>query len=69
MTSVLQIHGISVESLLQQGRAPQDVVALVMATHEVRVEQLMSALSEIEALSCVQAPPVAMPILVADQEG
>ena len=69
VTSVLQIHGISVESLLQQGRAPQDVVALVMTTHEVRVERLMSALSEIEALSCVQAPPVAMPILVADQEG
>ena len=69
VTSVLQIHGISVESLLQQGRAPQDVVALVMTTHEVRVEWLMSALSEIEALSCVQAPPVAMPILVADQEG
>ena len=69
VTSVLQIHGISVESLLQQGRAPQDVVALVMTTHEVRVERLMSALSEIEVLSCVQAPPVAMPILVADQEG
>ena len=69
VTSVLQIHGISVESLLQQGRAPQDVVALVMTTHEVRVERLMSALSEIEALSCVQAPPVAMPILIADQEG
>ena len=69
VTSVLQNHGISVESLLQQGRAPQDVVALVMTTHEVRVERLMSALSEIEALSCVQAPPVAMPILVADQEG
>ena len=69
VTSVLQTHGISVESLLQQGRAPQDVVALVMTTHEVRVERLMSALLEIEALSCVQAPPVAMPILIADQEG
>ncbi len=69
VTSVLQSHGISVESLLQQGRAPQDVVALVMTTHEFRVARLMSALSDIEALSCVQAPPVAMPILVADQEG
>ena len=69
VTSVLQSHDISVESLLQQGRAPQDVVALVMTTHEVKVERLMNALSEIESLSCVQAPPVAMPILVADQEG
>ena len=29
----------------------------------------MKALSEIEALSCVQAPPVAMPIMLAAQEG
>ena len=69
VTSVLQTHCISVESLLQQGRAPQDVVALVMTTHEVAVDRLMTALDEIESLSCVQAPPVAMPILIADQEG
>ena len=69
VTSVLQTHGISVESLLQQGRAPQDVVALVMTTHEVSVDRLMKALEEIESLSCVQASPVAMPILIADQEG
>jgi homoserine dehydrogenase len=69
VTSVLQTHAISVESLLQQGRAPQDVVALVMTTHEVSVDRLMKALDELESLSCVQAPPVAMPIVVADQEG
>jgi len=69
VTSVLQTHDISVESLLQQGRAPQDVVALVLTTHEGGVERLMTALSEIESLSCVQAPPVAMPILVPGQEG
>ena len=69
VTSVLQTHDISVESLLQQGRAPQDVVALVMTTHEVGVDRLMKALSEIESLSCVQAPPVAMPIMLAAQEG
>jgi homoserine dehydrogenase len=69
VTSVLQTHAISVESLLQQGRAPQDVVALVMTTHEVSVDQLMKALDEIESLSCVQSPPVAMPIHGADKEG
>jgi homoserine dehydrogenase len=69
VTSVLQAHAISVESLLQQGRAPQDVVALVMTTHDVSVARLMKALDEIEALSCVQAPPVSMPIMGADQEG
>ena len=69
ITSVLQIHDISVESMLQQGRAPQDTVALVLATHEVGVERLMTALTEIESLSCVMAAPVAMPILVPGQEG
>ena len=44
-------------------------MALVMTTHEVSVGRLMRALEEIESLSCVQAPPVAMPIVVADQEG
>jgi hypothetical protein len=40
-----------------------------MTTHEVSVDHLMKALDELESLSCVQAPPVAMPIVVADQEG
>ncbi|NCF49228.1 MAG: homoserine dehydrogenase [Bacteroidetes bacterium] len=68
VTSVLQNNDISIESLLQQGRSPQETVALVMTTHEVGVEQLMKALGEIEALACVQAPPVAMPILIEDLE-
>jgi len=68
VTSVLQKHDISVESLLQQGRAPQDVVALVMTTHEVAVDRLMKALSEIQSLDCVQAPPVAMPVMLDARE-
>ncbi|MBU74519.1 MAG: homoserine dehydrogenase [Rhodospirillaceae bacterium] len=69
ITSILQTHGISVESLLQQGRAPEDVVALVMTTHEVAGEKLAKALAEIEGLSCVQAAPVSMPVLNGDLEG
>ena len=69
ITSILQVHGISVESMLQQGRAPEDVVALVMTTHEVAVDRMAKALSEIEALSSVMAPPVSMPVLVGDLEG
>ena len=69
ITSILQVHGISVESMLQQGRAPEDVVALVLTTHEVAVDRMAKALSEMEALSSVQAPPVSMPILVGDLEG
>ena len=65
VTSVLQKHDISVESLLQQGRAPQDAVALVMATHEVAQTKLAKALERIERLDCVRGAPVHMPILTA----
>jgi hypothetical protein len=55
--------------LLQQGRAPGDVVALVMTTHETPVASLKKALDEMEDLPIVKAKPVAMPILLADLEG
>jgi homoserine dehydrogenase len=69
VTAILQKHDISVEGLLQQGRAPGDVVALVMTTHETPVTSLKKALDEMEDLPIVKAKPVAMPILLADLEG
>jgi homoserine dehydrogenase len=69
VTAILQKHDISVEGLLQQGRAPGDVVALVMTTHETTVTSLKKALDEMEGLPIVKAKPVAMPILLADLEG
>jgi len=69
ITRVLQQHDISVESLLQQGRSPDNVVPLVMTTHETSAEALAAALAAIEALDCVRAKPVAMPILPDDLEG
>ena len=69
VTAILQKHDISIEGLLQQGRAPGDVVALVMTTHETPVASLKKALDEMEDLPIVKAKPVAMPILLADSEG
>jgi homoserine dehydrogenase len=69
VTAILQKHDISIEGLLQQGRAPGDVVALVMTTHETPVSSLKKALDEMEGLPIVKAKPVAMPILLADLEG
>jgi homoserine dehydrogenase len=66
VTNVLQKHSISVESLIQQGRAPGDIVALVMTTHETEESILTKALDQIINLSCVKAKPVSMPILSAD---
>jgi len=68
VTGILQNHKISVESLIQQGRAPGDVVALVMTTHETAENTLAQALDEMASLPSVKAKPVAMPIFSADQE-
>lgn len=68
VTGILQKHKISVESLIQQGRAPGDVVALVMTTHETAEDTLVAALDEMASLPSVKAKPVAMPIFSADQE-
>ena len=68
VTGILQKHKISVESLIQQGRAPGDVVALVMTTHETAEDTLAAALDEMASLPSVKAKPVAMPIFSADQE-
>jgi homoserine dehydrogenase len=69
VTKILQNHDISVESLVQQGRAPDDVVALAMTTHECAASALEAALGELAALSCVKAAPVSMPIVPSEQEG
>ncbi len=68
VTGILQKHKISVESLIQQGRAPGDVVALVMTTHETDEDTLTASLDEMASLPSVKAKPVAMPIFAADQE-
>ena len=68
VTGILQNHKISVESMIQQGRAPGDVVALVMTTHETAENTLAQALDEMASLPSVKAKPVAMPIFSADQE-
>ena len=66
VTSILQKFEISVEGLLQKGRAPNDVVALVMTTHETSRTSILNALREIEGLDTVRSKPVAMPILSVD---
>ena len=68
LTGILQKYSISVESLLQQGRAPGNAVALVMTTHETSVANLGIALDEMEKLPIVKAKPVAMPIMLTDKE-
>ena len=68
LTGILQKHSISVESLLQRGRAPGNAVALVMTTHETSNANLDMALDEMEKLPIVKSKPVAMPIMLTDKD-
>ena len=50
-------HGVSIESVLQRGRNPGEVVPVVMVTHECNEASISTALAEIEALSTVAEAP------------
>jgi homoserine dehydrogenase len=57
VTAILARHDVSIETMIQRGRAPGEAVALVMVVHETRDENLALALSEIAGLSAVMEPP------------
>ena len=50
-------YGISLESVLQRGRNPGEVVPVVMVTHECEEAAMRRALAEIKALDAVAEPP------------
>lgn len=58
IASVLGRHKISMASVIQQERAPQITVPVVMRTHECEERNLKLALTEIRRRKFVQAEPV-----------
>ena len=59
VTGALRDARISLESMLQRGRAPGEAVPVVLVTHECEEAQMQSALSRIAALpSVVESPAV-----------
>ena len=62
VTAVLRDQGISLESMLQRGRAPGEAVPVVMVTHETRESAMTAALERIEALNTVLEPPTVIRI-------
>ncbi|MFC4351453.1 homoserine dehydrogenase [Fodinicurvata halophila] len=57
IATALRDEEISVEALLQRGRAPGEAVPLVIVTHETGEAQVLRALNRIEELdSCLQEP-------------
>jgi homoserine dehydrogenase len=57
VTAVLRDLGVSLESMLQRGRAPGEAVPVVLVTHETRESAMREALARIEALDAVLESP------------
>ena len=52
--------GVSLESMLQRGRAPGEAVPVVLVTHETNEAAMRAALDQIARSDAVLEPPRAM---------
>lgn len=57
VTAALRDAGVSLESMLQHGRAPGEAVPVVLVTHETDEAAMRSALDRIGAMDAVLEPP------------
>jgi homoserine dehydrogenase len=57
VTGILRDQAISLESMLQRGRAPGDRVPVVLTTHDCEEASMRAALTRIAALPAVREKP------------
>ena len=57
VTAALRDAGVSLESMLQRGRAPGEAVPVVLVTHETNETAIRHALATISALDTITEPP------------
>ena len=57
ISTIFRDSAISIESLLQRGRAPDEAVPVVMITHDTEEAGMVAALARIADLPAVLAPP------------
>ncbi|BBK42739.1 homoserine dehydrogenase [Allostella vacuolata] len=57
VTAALRDEEVSMESMLQRGRAPGEAVAVVLTTHETEEARMRRALARVGALGTVLEPP------------
>ncbi|BCW89384.1 Homoserine dehydrogenase [Alphaproteobacteria bacterium SO-S41] len=50
-------RGVSIESMIQRGRSPDEKVAIVIITHDAREADVIGAIKAIEAAGAVVEPP------------
>jgi homoserine dehydrogenase len=58
ISAIMRDAGVSIESLLQHGRAPGEEVSVVLTTHETEERRMRQVVERAEELSSVLAPPV-----------
>ena len=57
VTAALRDASVSLESMLQRGRAPGEAVPVVLVTHETNEAAMLGALGDIAAMDAVLEPP------------
>jgi homoserine dehydrogenase len=57
VTAALRDEQVSLASMLQRGRQPNEMVPVVLVTHETEEAAMIRALKRIESLSTVRQPP------------
>ena len=57
VTAALRDAGVSLQSMLQHGRAPDEAVPVVLVTHETNEAAMRAALDEIGRMGAVLEPP------------
>ncbi|MBY0338988.1 MAG: homoserine dehydrogenase [Acetobacteraceae bacterium] len=62
VTGILRDERISLESMLQRGRSPEEAVPVVLVTHDCEEAAMRQALARIEALDAVLEPPAVIRI-------
>ena len=62
VAGVLGKHGVSIKSVLQHGRQPNEAVPVVMTTHETTEATMRDVANDLSALEAAVEPPILMKI-------
>lgn len=67
IAGVLGQFGISISSMLQQGRRAGQTVSIVIKTHMAKERDVQAALREINRMACISAPAILIRIEGKDE--
>ena len=62
LTAIFRDENVSVEAILQRGRDPEELVPVVLTTHETNEEAILRSISKFKLLDSVAEDPRILPI-------